>query len=100
MNKNQELERALGFRPAMDIYAEPGTKILYPNREDVVESERKFATRHLKPGSIYTIKKIDRGNWSTAVYLEEVPGISFNSVLFVDLEHADVIPFPGSDKNQ
>jgi len=36
-------------------------------------------------GKIFTIDYTNVHGWSTSVYLEEIPNISFNSVNFVDV---------------
>ncbi len=66
----------------MDIYSDPGTKVIfyYPNAG--YKSHQEIARKNLKVGRVYTVKKMYVENWSSKVSLDEVPGIVFNSVLF------------------
>jgi hypothetical protein len=59
-----------------------GTKVIYahPNKGYLNHKER--AAAYLKVGEAYTIESTDEGSWHTDFYLQEFPGISFNSVLF------------------
>ncbi len=70
----------------VDIYAKRGTAVRLQMKDGEVfggyDSDKKHALHHLKPDVIYHIKSTDVGNWHTDVYLEEVPNIGFNSVMF------------------
>lgn len=68
----------------MNIYAEPGTKVIFTG-EGGYEVENKQANELLTKGETYTIEHIEVGDWNTEVWLKEVEGYSFNSVLFDDV---------------
>jgi hypothetical protein len=67
----------------MNIYAKKGDKVRFLN-ENGREAERAYAAEILKEGKAYTIDHTDVYGWHTDVYLQEVPGKSFNSVMFED----------------
>lgn len=67
----------------MDIYSTKGTKVIF-NNINGHDYDLEHARKYLKEGEKYTVDFIDVGAWSTSVYLEEFPGISFNSVMFDD----------------
>jgi len=66
----------------MDIYAEPGTKVRFAYPDNGYDFHKKVAAKHLTEGEIYTVKITDVGSFHTDVYLNEVPGVAFNSVMF------------------
>lgn len=66
----------------MDIYSKPGTPVKFVNPTFGYEYHQETARKHLKVGNIYTVKETVVDSWHTDVYLEEVPGVPFNSVLF------------------
>lgn len=68
----------------MDIYGESGNKVRYTG-EGGYESDRTYANQYIDVGSILTIKHIEIGGWTTYVTFEEIPGRSFNSVMFEDV---------------
>ena len=70
----------------MDIYAQPGTKVVFANPDAGYEHHQETAKKHLTVDAEYTVDRIDAGNWHTDVYFEEVPGVPFNSVMFDDQE--------------
>lgn len=65
----------------MDIYSPRGTKVRFTGNGGF-DSENQRANDILDKGAIYTVDYTDVGGWRTEVYLIEVPGDSFNSVLF------------------
>lgn len=74
----------------LDINSPSGTKVtpIYSNgypANGYPSDQEKVYTR-LPEGSIWTVESIDIDNWSSDVYLVELPGIRFNSV---SLAHAD-----------
>ena len=71
---------------SMDINATPGTKVSYHNPNAGWASDGKNADVHLLTGEVYTVKKIDIRDWMTHVWLEEIPDVSFNSVMFNHIE--------------
>lgn len=70
----------------MNIYALRGHKVRCKNLTGGYDSEEDLAKRHLEIGKEYTIEKTVVDNWSTDVWLEEIPDIRFNSVFFEDAE--------------
>ncbi len=66
----------------MDIYAEPGTKVRFAFPNNGYDFHKETAKQHLIEGEIYTVKITDVGSFHTDVYLQEVPGVKFNSVMF------------------
>jgi len=70
----------------MDIYAKPGTEIIFNHPSNGYDHDQEEAKNHLILGSVYTVERTVVHSWHTDVYLKEVPGISFNSVLFDDYE--------------
>lgn len=75
----------------MDIFGKPGKEVMVTN--DTIkhgrESDQEKVKKHLTIGMPYTVERIDVHNWTTDVYLVEVPGVRFNSVSFVDIEKLD-----------
>lgn len=68
------------------IYAPKGTKVTfaYPDSGWPYEEERN--KKLLDPQQVYTVKHISVGSTSTEVELEELPGKTFNSVIFRAIE--------------
>jgi|CXWL01.1.fsa_nt_gi hypothetical protein len=52
------------------------------------DCDKRLAEWHLHIGGIYTLEKAEMGAWHTDIYLKEVPGIAFNSVLFCPVNPA------------
>ena len=71
----------------MNIYAIKGHKVKCDTVDAAYVNERELNKQHLVPGQEYTIEKTRVGSWFTQVFLQEIPGVSFNSVIF-----SDVIP--------
>ena len=69
----------------MDIHAEPGTKVIFSNPDAGYEKHQELAKRYLRVMVKYTVERTEVGRWHTNVYLEEVPGVAFNSVMFDDV---------------
>lgn len=68
----------------MNIYAEEGHKVVFSNPNAGLFIHQEMAAKHLTVGETYTVDYTDVGGWSTDVYLKEVDGVRFNSVLFED----------------
>jgi hypothetical protein len=66
----------------MDIFKKPGTKVIYKYPNWGYKCDQEKAKELLDLEREYTIEKISVGNYYTSVYLKEVPGVAFNSVLF------------------
>lgn len=72
----------------MDIYAQPGSKIIFANPDNGYRYHQEQCAKHLREGGIYTVSRTDVGSCSTDVYIKEAPGIPFNSVMFDDYEES------------
>lgn len=68
---------------SMDIYSKPGTKIVFTG-ENGSDWDKEHAFKHLEVGKEYTVKSIEVGGWSSLLELEEVPGVRFNTVHFIE----------------
>ncbi len=66
----------------MNIYAKKGHKVKCTTFEAGYDSEQKVAKQHLEIGKEYTIERTEVNSWYTDVWLQEFPGIRFNSVFF------------------
>ena len=70
---------------SMDIYAQPGTPVIYTNLTAGWDIDQEEAQAYLVPNTIYTVAEIEIGDAKTLVRFEEVPDMWFNSVLFENL---------------
>lgn len=68
--------------PRMDIYSKPGTKVIFDSPECGWPHDQETAAKYLTVGGLYTIAETVVHSSSTEVYLKEIPGVQFNSVLF------------------
>jgi len=69
----------------MDIYAQPGTKVIFDNPKNGYSYDQEDCRKHLTFGQIYTVERTDVHSAYTDVWLQEVPDVSFNSVMFSDM---------------
>lgn len=69
----------------MNIYAEHGDKVICSTFAAGYDYHKEVAAKYLKAGKEYTIEKTVVDNWHTDVYLQEFPGVKFNSVFFEDV---------------
>lgn len=69
----------------MDIYAKEGDKIVFAHPNWGYPHDQKLARDLLVVGKEYTVEKCDVSSFTTSVYLKEVSGFYFNSVLFDDV---------------
>ena len=69
---------------SMDINAEPGTKVAFHNPNSGYPYDQKRAAEYLELGEVYTVKMTRIDHWVTHVWLEEIPDVAFNSVMFED----------------
>lgn len=65
----------------MDIYSQQGTKVVFTACGGM-DGEIEYAKEQLVVGKIYTVRRTEVHSWSSDVYLEEFPGVSFNTCLF------------------
>jgi len=68
----------------MNIYTAPGHKVLFTGKGGY-EIQKEYAKKFLIEGEEYTVLKLEVGSTSSEVFLEEVPGKSFNSVHFENI---------------
>lgn len=66
----------------MKIDAQKGTKVVFMYPNNGYSHDQEIARKHLEKGKEYTVAQVDVGRYETDVYLKEVPGIVFNSVMF------------------
>lgn len=72
----------------MNIYAEPGSKVIFLNKHGY-ESQREYAlVCGLEEGGVYTVRHTEISQSSTIVYLYEF-ATGFNSVMFEDFMEED-----------
>lgn len=66
----------------MNILSRPGTKVVFENPQNGHPEDRELAREYLEVGHTYTVEKMKVDRWHSEVFLEEIPGIAFNTVLF------------------
>ena len=71
----------------MDIKTPIGKKITtsVESLRNGTEEDQGNAILYLKPKRLYTLKKIIVHDWHTDVWIDEVPGVKFNSVQFENI---------------
>ena len=75
----------------MNIYAKKGDKVRFAYPDNGRDYDIENAKEHLEPGKEYTIESTSVGQSLTHVYLQEFPGVSFNSVHFEDAKGGNEI---------
>lgn len=81
----------------MNIYARRGSKIVFKNVNAGRDYDQEKAREHLVVGQVYTVEFTEVGGWHTNVYLQEIPNVAFNSVLFEDYNVEHTIRLQGCD---
>ena len=66
----------------LPIDAPRGTKAVYANPDGGYDPQTALGRKHLTLGETYTVEHTEIHDWHTDVFLEERPGIGFNSALF------------------
>ena len=69
----------------MDIQAKPGTKVKFIGKGSY-DNDMHNAFDHMDVGEVFTVKNIDIDPWISHVEFEELPGITFNTVMFEEVE--------------
>ncbi len=69
----------------MNIYALKGHKIRVKNFSCGYEHHQEVAKKYLTIGNVYTVERTKVSGCHTDVYLQEFPGVAFNSVFFKDV---------------
>lgn len=72
--------------PIMDIFSEPGTRVIFDRPNNGTKYDKDNCAEFLALGAFYTIEKTEVGDYSTRVFLREIPGRWFNSVMFSNAE--------------
>lgn len=70
----------------MDIFNNTKRKVVCVSNHDDGWWACKLNAHLLTVGEIYTLACIDVHSWHSEVYLKEIPGKTFNSVLFEEVE--------------
>lgn len=71
---------------SMSIYSPRGTEVIFAHPTAGYEHDMRRAANHLTPGAKYTVERAIVEDWTTRVFLQEVPGVAFNSVHFDDVQ--------------
>jgi predicted RNase H-like nuclease (RuvC/YqgF family) len=71
----------------MNLYSSSGQKVRYSLPFNGWDNDQLMARKELVLGEIYTIQKIEVGEYQSRVYLVEKPGKAFNTVLFESIIH-------------
>ncbi len=70
----------------MNIYALKGHQVRCDNLSNDYEYRLEIARQHLEIGKEYLVEKTEVGSSHTEVFLQEFPGVGFNSSLFEDVQ--------------
>ncbi|WP_110933782.1 hypothetical protein [Paenibacillus bouchesdurhonensis] len=76
--------------PTMNIYSQKGDRVRFLNKNGHDWEPERAREIGLVEGEIYTVERTDVGGWHTDVYLQEIPGYHFNSVMFEN--HKETVP--------
>ena len=70
----------------MYIHAKKGHKVVVTRQSirNGLDMDKKIALKYLQVWVVYTVEKTEIHDWHTNVYLKEIQGEYFNSVLFED----------------
>lgn len=79
--RNAQIEAERPQSDTMDIYSDPGTRIVYMGKNGW-PGQTDDANKSLSIGGTYTVKHINIGGWNSSVELLEIPGKYFNTVMF------------------
>jgi hypothetical protein len=69
----------------MNIFALKGHKVKCVTLTAGYDFDQEIAKKYLVVGEVYTIEKTEVFNARTNVWLQEIPNVKFNSVLFADV---------------
>lgn len=59
----------------MNLDTKCGEKIVYKNTTSGWERDRNLAAQYLTKESMYTVDRVEVGDWKSHVYLLEIPGV-------------------------
>ncbi len=68
----------------MNIHAGNGDKVVFKYPNNGYPFDQETARKHLKLNAVYTVDRTSIHSCHTDVFLKEVEGVAFNSVLFAD----------------
>ncbi len=68
----------------MNINTTKGDRVRVDNLTSGYLPDQKIANQYLKLGDVYTVEKTVVYEWHTDVFLQEFPGVAFNSCFFED----------------
>ena len=68
----------------MNIYAPKGAKVVFNHPTGGRTHEQETAKKYLDVGATYSIERTEVSDFHTRVHLQEVAGVTFNSVYFDD----------------
>lgn len=71
---------------AMPIDSPSGTRVRFTGYGGY-DIDQAHAREYLVINGVYTVDRTEIGGWSTSVFLREVPGREFNSVMFEAAPH-------------
>ena len=74
------------MKETMDIYSKPGTKVRFAYPDAGYPHHQADARKHLEEGYGYTVERTEVESCHTDVYLQEIPSVAFNSVMFAPVE--------------
>jgi len=73
----------------MNIHALSGTPVMAVQENMIVQNghqvDKDLVLTHIELDKVYHVNYTVVGDWTTKVYLMEVPGIAFNSVNFKEV---------------
>ena len=69
----------------MNIHAKPGSRVRYCNFQSGRHDDYMDCERFLYRNAVYTVEKVAVGRFRSEVWLVEVEGRSFNTVMFEDV---------------
>lgn len=72
------------MQSTMNIYAKRGHKVKYCYPNNGYDYDRELCNKHLTQNSVYTVEFFEVESFSSRIYLQEVPEIAFNTVMFCD----------------
>jgi hypothetical protein len=74
---------ALAYEP-MDLGSKSEQRVRFTGYGGY-DSQQEAARKVLEVGGIYTVERVEVGDWSSSVWLKEHPARSFNTVMFENL---------------
>lgn len=66
----------------MNLRTLPGSQVIFNASVDDDLPDAVKARAHLRVDDVYTVERVDVGNFYSEVFLREVPRVGFNTVLF------------------